>query len=253
MSVWSEILLVFHRQLRIATRELEWSALAMLQPLLYLVLFGPMLRPLGALEGFPRGDPWSVFVPGLLVQLGMFGTLFSGFGLLAEIRNGVVERMRVTPVRRVSLLLGRVLRDALILVAQALLMLLAAWALGLRAPLSGLLVVLGLVASLGVALSCLSYTAALRLRSEESLAQALNSVVAPVLLLSGFLLPMSLAPRWLYLVSRLNPFSHIVDAARAATRGDFADASIAVGAIVALVFAGASVVVGTRTFSRESR
>jgi ABC-2 type transport system permease protein len=91
------------------------------------------------------------------------------------------------------------------------------------------------------------------LRSEESLSLALNSVVAPVLLLSGFLLPMSLAPRWLYLLSRLNPFSHIVDAARAATRGDFGDPSIAVGAIVAIVFAGAAVAVGTYTFSCESR
>jgi ABC-2 type transport system permease protein len=253
MSAWSEILLVFRQQLRIASRELEWALLAMLQPLLYLVFFGPMLRSLRAVEGFPPGDPWAVFVPGLLVQLGMFGTLFAGFGLLAELRSGVVERMRVTPVRRLSLLLGRVMRDALVLLVQALLMLLAAWAFGLRAPLSGLLLVLCLVALLGVALSCLSYAAALRLRSEESLSQALNCVVAPVLLLSGFLLPMSLAPRWLYLLSRLNPFSHVVDAARAATRGDFADPSVAVGALVALVLAGASVAVGTRTFLRESK
>ena len=56
-----------------------------------------------------------MFVPGLLIQLALFGTLFVGFGLIAELRAGVVERMRVTPVSRFAMLLGRTLRDVSIL------------------------------------------------------------------------------------------------------------------------------------------
>ena len=57
----------------------------------------------------------QIFVPGMLIQLGMFGSMFVGFGIIAEIRYGTVERMRVTPASRLGLLLGRVLRDAVVL------------------------------------------------------------------------------------------------------------------------------------------
>ena len=77
-------------------------------------------------------------------------------------------------------------------------------------------------------------------------------VAVPVLLLSGILLPMSLAPRWLYRLSQVNPFSHVVDGARAAFRGDFGCSSLAVGLVAALALAVAGVAVGTRTFHRES-
>lgn len=54
-------------------------------------------------------------VPALLVQLALFGTAFVGFGLIAEYRSRVIERMRVTPVSRIALLLGRSLRDVVVL------------------------------------------------------------------------------------------------------------------------------------------
>ena len=58
-------------------------------------------------------------MPGLLVLLAMFGALFTGFGLIAELRAGVIERSRVTPVSRLALLLGRSLRDIVSLLVQA--------------------------------------------------------------------------------------------------------------------------------------
>ena len=97
-----DALLVFRQQLRLSTREPAWLIIALIQPLLYLALFGPLLEPLTRTQGFPPGDSWQVFVPGLLIQLGMFGSLFVGFGLLGELRDGVVERMRVTPVSRLA-------------------------------------------------------------------------------------------------------------------------------------------------------
>ncbi len=252
MSTWRETSLIFRQQLRLMLREPVWSVLGIIQPLLYLALFGPLLKPLTHAPGFPPGSSWSVFVPGLLIQLAMFGTLFVGFGLIAEVRFGVVERMRVTPASRLALLAGRVLRDVLVLVSQAVLLVTIASAFGLRAPPAGLALVLAIVALLGVALSSFSYAVALKLKSEDALAQLLNSLAVPLLLLSGILLPMSLAPRWLYLLSRVNPFSHVVDGARAAVRGDFGSGSLVVGVLSALALAVAGVAVGTRTFHRES-
>jgi ABC-2 type transport system permease protein len=100
-------------------------------------------------------------VPGLLVQLGMFGAAGVGFGLIAELRRGVVERMRVTPINRISLLLGRACRDMLVLVVQALLLILLSLPLGLDIHATGIAVMLALVALLGLMMASVSYAVAL--------------------------------------------------------------------------------------------
>ena len=204
------------------------------------------------MPGFPPGNAWQVFVPGLLVQLGMFGAAFVGFGIIGEWRLGVLERMRVTPVSRLALLLGRVLRDVLVLLLQAVVLVLAGVAFGLRAPLAGVLIGLGFVVLLAVSLASLSYAAGLLTRSEDAFAPLLNMIMMPLLLLSGILLPMSLAPGWLDALSRANPFRWIVEAMRDVFLGRYATVEVAAGLAVALALAVASVAAGTRTFRREN-
>jgi ABC-2 type transport system permease protein len=255
-----DAMIIFRYQMRLLLREPIWIVIVMIQPLLYLALFAPLLEPLiGPLtgpisetRGFPPGDAWQVFVPGLLIQLGIFGSMFVGFGIIAEIRHGSVERMRVTPASRLGLLLGRVLRDTIVLLLQATLLTLIAVAFGLRVPIGGALITVGIVGLLGISLASLSYAAGLWLKSEDALAPLLNMVSVPVLLLSGILLPMTLAPTWLRRLSQLNPFSHVVDGARAAFRNDLGDGSLLVGLISAAVLAIIGLAVATRTFQRES-
>ena len=245
-------MITFRYQMRLMLREPIWLVVVMFQPLLYLALFAPLLDKLANSPGFPPGDKWQVFVPGLLIQLGIFGSMFVGFGIIAEIRYGTVERMRVTPASRLGLLLGCVLRDTIVLLIQATVLTLVAVVFGLRVPLSGAAITVGLVGLLGVALSCLSSSAGLWLKSEDALAPLLNMVSVPVLLLSGILLPMTLAPRWLQHLASANPFSHIVDGARAAFRDDLSSPSLLIGLISAAVLALASMAIAARTFQRES-
>lgn len=252
MTVLRDIWIIFSRAMRLSLRNPVWVVLGLVQPILYLTLFGPLLEPVASAPGFPPGDAWQVFVPGLLVQLGMFGAAFVGFGLVAEYRAGVVERMRVTPASRLALLAGRVLRDVVVLLVQGIVLVSAALIFGLEAPFGGLVIGLVITAVLGAAFASLSYAAALRLKSEDALAPLLNGLAIPVLLLSGILLPMSLAPRWLEIVSDFNPLKHVVNGVRAVFRGEW-DSSPALWGIVAtagLVMVGLAV--GTRTFRRES-
>src|SRR3982751_2299211 len=186
---------VFRRALRMSLRNPAWLAIMMMQPILYILLFGPLLKPLSAQLG--SGNAYQIFVPGILVQLGLFGALFVGFGLIAEWRAGVIESQRVTPASRTALLLGRVLRDVLVLLVQGTLLVLVSIPLGLRAPVLGVVLTLLVIALLGAAFSSVSYALALTLKSEDAFAPLLNAVVLPVLLLSGILLPMKLGPEWL--------------------------------------------------------
>ncbi|HET8756293.1 MAG TPA: ABC transporter permease [Solirubrobacteraceae bacterium] len=251
MSTVRETNLIFRRAMRLSLRNPIWVILGLIQPILYLVMFGPLLENMTQVQGWPDGDAWSVFVPGLLVQLGIFGAAFVGFGLLHEMHAGVVERMRVTPASRLALLLGRVLRDVVVLFVQGLILIVTALAFGLDAPFGGLIVGLLVVALLGAAFSSASYAAALVLKSEDALAPLANGLAVPLLLLSGILLPMSLAPGWLETVSDINPLKHVVDGVRAL----FLDGSASVvvwGIVTTLALVAAGLAFGTRVFERES-
>jgi ABC-2 type transport system permease protein len=254
--VLRDIWLVFRRHMAISLRNPAWVMIGIMQPVLYLVLFGPLMEKIvSSTPGFPPGDAWQILTPGLLVQLGLFGSMFAGFSLLADLRTGVVERMRVTPVSRLALLLGRVLHDMVQLIVQALLLVLLAYlAFGMRAPIGGILLCLVMVALLGVTLSSCSYAIALLLRSEEAFPAVLTSVSVPLLLLTGILVPITtqLAPNWLYVLSRINPFAHIMDAERASFRGDYTVDGLLTGSVVLFVITVLAVWWGARTFQREN-
>lgn len=247
-----DAMIIFRYQMKLLLREPVWIVVVMIQPLLYLALFAPLLEPIAKTSGFPPGDAWQVFVPGLLIQLGIFGSMFVGFGIIAEIRFGTVERMRVSPANRLGLLLGRVMRDTLVLLLQAALLTAIAVAFGLRVPLVGALITVGIVGLLGVGLSSLSYAAGLWLKSEDALAPLLNMVSVPVLLLSGILLPMELAPSWERHIADANPFSYIVNGARAAFRDDVGSSALLIGLACAAGLAVVSLAIANRTFQRES-
>jgi ABC-2 type transport system permease protein len=96
MSFVRDTWIIFERSMLLALRQPEWVVIGLMQPVLYLTLFGPLLQTIAATSGF-EGDAWQVFVPGLLVQLGIFGGLFVGFGIIAEWRSGVIDRQLVSP------------------------------------------------------------------------------------------------------------------------------------------------------------
>ncbi|MFC8424304.1 ABC transporter permease [Streptomyces sp. NPDC057236] len=237
--------LVYGRYLRQSLRSRFALLFGVLTPLLYLLFFGPLLTglPLGG-----QGSSWQLLVPGLLLQLALFGASFAGFTIIIEKGQGVVERMRVTPVSRLALLLGRVLRDATLFVFQAVLLVLAALVMGLRAPLAGVLIGFAFVALLTVSLAALSYALAMRMDTPQTFGPTINALTMPSMLLSGLMLPMTLGPAWLDVLSRLMPFRHLVDAMRDAYVGAYATAHMLYGTVVAVGLAVLAVTVGTRVF-----
>jgi ABC-2 type transport system permease protein len=239
--------LIFGRYARQTLRSRFAMLFGVLMPLLYLLFFGPLLTdlPLGS-----QGSSWQVLVPGLLLQLGLFGAAFAGFTVIIEKNQGIVERMRVTPVSRLALLLGRVLRDAAVFVFQAVLLVLAALAMGLRAPVAGILIGFAFVALLTLSLASLSYALAMKVRTPQEFGPAINAMTMPSMLLSGLMLPMTLAPGWLDVLSHFMPFRYLVDAVRDAYVGSYATAHVLYGVLVALGFAALAVTVGTRVFRK---
>jgi ABC-2 type transport system permease protein len=160
--------------------------------------------------------------------------------------------MRVTPMSRIAMLLGRSLRDAVLLLMQAAIMIVIAIPFGITIDPAGLVVTLALVGLIGLAMAPLSYSAALVLKSEDAFAPVVQFIALPLLLLSGIFLPLQLAPQWLQTLSDLNPVTYAVDAVRAAFNGMWGDPSIVTGSTIVVVIAIVAVWTASRAFSRAT-
>jgi ABC-2 type transport system permease protein len=250
MKIPRDTWLMFQRHMGLFLHNPVWVAVGLVQPVLYLLLFAPLLKSIASVRGFPPGGAYNVFVPGLLIQLGLFGATSVGFGLISELRIGVIERMRVTPVSRLALLLGRALRDVVTLLCQSLIIILLSLPFGLDIHPLGMVVILGLLGLIGLLFASLSYAVALWLKSEDAYAPLVFSVTLPLLLLSGVLLPMSLAPAWLRAVAAADPLSYAVDAGRAVFNDHLGDPSVLRGVVVMAALAIVAVTLAARSFNR---
>src|SRR5215468_10729752 len=94
--------LIFARNLTRHLRNPMWIIVGLMQPILYLLLFAPLLDGL-RIPGFSQGSALNGFMPGVLVMTAMFGMAFSGSGVLPDLHDGVIERLRVTPANRLAL------------------------------------------------------------------------------------------------------------------------------------------------------
>jgi ABC-2 type transport system permease protein len=243
--------LIFQRQMQLLLRNPVWIFVGLFQPVMYLLLFAPLLKP--ALGVQTNAQAYEIFVPGLLVLLAIFGGLFQGFGLIAELRAGVIERSRVTPVSRLALLLGRTLRDVVNLLVQAVIITLLALVFDLRVFIGYLLLAYLMLALISLMTSALSYGIALLVKSEDALAPLMNTVAQQVLLLSGILLPLTYAPGWLQGIADWNPFSWAVNGTRALFRGDLGSNDVWQGLLIMAVLAVLAVVWAAREFARSVR
>jgi ABC-2 type transport system permease protein len=247
----TETWVVFQRAMRMLLRNPVWVFFGLTQPILYLVLFGPLLKNVNG-GGLGGDATWAIFVPGLLLQLVVFTGGFAGFGIIQELREGVIERQRVTPASRTALTLGRSLCQTVTIGVQSLLLVLVAIPFGLDASVRGVALSLVVVMLLTLGISSASFAMGLILQDEDSFAPFIQGVTLPLMLLSGVFLPMALAPGWLRHLSELNPLTHSLDALRDLFHGSLTSGDVAWGTATSLAMAGLLLWWGSRTFARSS-
>jgi ABC-2 type transport system permease protein len=243
---------VFTRELRPLVRDPFTLLFGMVQPLVFLGLYGPLLA---GVPGLGSESPWQWFVPGVVVMMTLFGTSVVGSYLLQEMMTGSHERLLVTPLNRESLLIGRALKEIVPILAQAALIILVAvvFPLGFHLYPIGIVIGLLLLVAFGIGLGALSYALALAVRNKEWMFWMVQqTLLFPLLLLSGMLLPLNMGPGWLQFASRLNPLTYLVEAERALFSGEIFTATVAYGAIAALAVALIGLAVGTRSMRRAA-
>lgn len=225
MKFITDTQLIFSRNMTRVIRNPMWMFIALMQPILYLLLYAPLLDGLN-IPGFNQSSSLDGFIPGLLVAIALFSLGFAGSAVLPDLQDGEIERMRVTPASRVALLLGMLLQEVLVFLIECAVLVVAATLLGMRADLTGLVILFPLLALIGVMIASFSYSIALIFKDQSILAAMISALTLPLLLLSGVLLPLSLAPDLMQTVAKFNPFAYAVDAARELIAGDMGNSDI---------------------------
>lgn len=222
MKTLTDIRLLYKRKLLELLRNPPFIFMGISTPVLYLALFFPLLKNFAGAPGFPSTNILNTFVPGMLILTAFYNGLFVGYGIIDELRSGVIERFRVSPCSRFALLAGPVLRDLVAVVVQNLFFILLAIPFGFRFNLPGMLLLFVLFSLLLATTSTLSNAIGLITKSEDKLAPIIQGISLPIMLLSGMLLPMELAPDWLLIIAHFNPLYYVVEAARELSVGNIA-------------------------------
>jgi ABC-2 type transport system permease protein len=250
MSLIQETWLLFRRKMMETLRQPTWIVVGLSTPLLYLALFTPLLKSFAGGPGFRSGDVLDIFVPGVISLMAFGAGMGAGWIVIWELQTGVIERLRVTPASRFALLMGTVLRDVVMLFVPALLVIGVAVPFGFHPHWDGIAILLVLSGLLTASASAWSSALGITLKDIGSLAAVVTGLQLPITLLSGVLLPLSLAPVWIRALAHLNPMYYAVEASRDLSAGTIASSTVGQAFVVMSVLTLVVVWWATRTYQR---
>ena len=244
---------VFTREMMLVLRDPFSLMFSLVQPLVFLALFGPLLS--GSVDPAVLGGESALqwFLPGVIVMISLFGTASAGSNLLFEITLGSYERVLASPLSRPSLLIGRALKELAPLVVQAVLIIGVSIPFGFVLYPGPVLVGLVILGVFGVGMGALSYALAIASRKREWMFWIVQqSLLFPLLILSGMMLPIESSPGWMQVIAKFNPLTYIVDAERALFFGSFTYPSIAWGAVAAVLTCAIGLWVGVQQIRKST-
>jgi ABC-2 type transport system permease protein len=210
------------RHLRALARQPWYLAITLVQPIIWLLLFGQVFKRVADLPGFAAGDYLAFLTPGIVVMTALFSNGWAGMGFVQDIDRGVTDRMLVSPVRRGALIAGQLGYQAVVTVIQSFVILGLGYLAGARfdGGAGALAVFLVCTVLLGTGFASLSNALGLTIRKEESVIAAVNFLVLPLTFLSTTFMPAELVPGWIESAARYNPVNWAVEAGREALSSD---------------------------------
>jgi ABC-2 type transport system permease protein len=224
-------------------------AISLLQPITYLLLFTPFIKSVMGVSTY--SDAYAIYVPSLFVAMGVFSGLFAGFALIGAIRQGVIERLRITSLSRAGLVLGRELVFVALVGFQALVIAVVALIFGLRVPLINMVVALLLLSLMVLIGVSISNMLAILVPDFNVLVNVTSGITEPIAILAGILIPISVAPLWIRDAALWNPFAWGSNGMHAVFQGHLGQSVVWEAGVILVVLAVVTVVGSSLLFRRE--
>jgi len=212
---------LFARLVRGSVRMPVWLIMSLVQPIIWMALFGQLFRSVATLPGFGGGSYIQFLAPGIVMMSVLFGSAWAGMGMIFDINFGVMDRLLATPVSRGAFIAARVGLSGATACVQGLVILVMALVFGARpgGGIAGLVLVMMAAALLAAAFGAASNGIALLTRRPETLAAVMNFTVLPMTFTSSMIMARGLMPGWIRAVSTVNPVNWAVTVARAGFDG----------------------------------
>jgi ABC-2 type transport system permease protein len=206
------------RLLRSTARQPAFVVIMLIQPMIWLLLFGQLFKRVVELPGFASGSYVDFLTPGVVVMTVLFTSGWAGMAFIDDMERGVMDRMLSSPVSRMAMMISSVANQAVTIVVQGLIIVVIGLLLGASFSGGVVGVVIMLVASilLAAAFSSLSNGMALIMRTREALIGFSTMLTLPLSFLSSAMMASAVMPEWMQTVSSYNPVDWTVVASRAA-------------------------------------
>jgi ABC-2 type transport system permease protein len=201
-------------------RQPAFAAMTLIQPIIWLLLFGQLFRPVVEIPGFaePGVSYLQFLTPGVVIMTALFSSAWAGTVYIEDMNRGVMDRLLASPVSRGAMMVGTLAYQALTTVLQTLVIIGIALLSGARFPggVPGMTVMLVAASLISVIVASLSNALALLLRQQEALIGISQFIVLPLQFLSSAIMNTRLSPGWVQTVAWYNPVDWAVVASREA-------------------------------------
>ncbi len=255
MKPLRDSLYMTERHLLAPWRQPFWVVFLLVQPVIWLSLYGQLFRRVVELPGFGANSYIGFPMPGVVVTNALFGGGWQGMGIIADLERGVIDRFLLTPVSRPAIIAGRILSLCVGGGVQSPIPIELGFPMGARYGDAwiGLPLLTGASMLTMAAFGALSNALALVVRKEEPVIGASNMLLLPMTFLSPIYMAKTLMPEWMRKAAMANPVTWAVEAGREAPRAspDWALVGARVAALGA--FTLFSLWVATRAFRAYQR
>jgi len=198
---------------------------ALVQPIVWFVLFTASFSSIAQLPGFPTDNYVTWFTAAVVIQTVIASSMQSGLGMVTDLESGFLDKMRVAPIHRSSILFGKLLSDAFRILLQSLIIIAIALAyqVNFGTGVVGIVLILVIASLFGIAWSGISNTLAFATKNSEITTMASLLTTFPLLFLSTAMMPVYFLPAWVQTVAKYNPLSYVADALHALVIGPSLD------------------------------
>jgi ABC-2 type transport system permease protein len=227
------------RKLHALVRNPWVLSFSVVQPAIWLFLFGELFKKIIDLPGFgASGSYLEYLVPGIVAMNAMSGNMWAGMSMIEEIERGTLDRFLVSPASRVGLLNGTVAEQAVGTSYQSLIIVGLGLAGGARYPggAGGVAVLIVASVLVGIVFGALSNMVGMLLRSREAIIGVYTFFMLPLMFLSSAFIATSLMPGWMQAIASRNPLNWVVQVGRDAlsTSPDWGSIGIRGGGLAVL-------------------
>ncbi|MEN1884229.1 ABC transporter permease [Streptomyces mirabilis] len=243
------------RQLMVFARQPAYAIITLIQPVIWLFLFGSLFKKVVELGGFGTTSYLDYLVPGVVVMSALSSNMWAGMGTLDEIQRGTLNRFLTTPVSRAALMNGNVVNNGLITALQSVIIVLLGLLGGADYPdgIGGIAILIAASVLLGTIFGALSNALGMLVRERESIIGINTFLLLPLTFLSSAFMAPSQMPGWMRHIADFNPLNWAMVAGRSAM-SEHPDWGVVVGRSGALLaLAVAAVWLSIRTFRSYQR